>query len=206
MGWVNKRGTAMLTSKQALVLETIKKLGLEMGYLPTLEEIGNEIGVGRSTIHKHIRSLINNNYLQEAEGKAAYQLDGLFTDENSLPYMGRIAAGCPIEAIPDQQNINMAQLFCGPNRYVLKIAGDSMIEAGIWDEDYVVIQKQSYAREGNIIVALVDRYEATLKYYYPRETGVIELRPANSQMESMFYSPDKVEIQGVMIGVFRDYQ
>ena len=206
MDWVNKRGTAMLTSKQALVLETIKKLGLEMGYLPTLEEIGNEIGVGRSTIHKHIRSLINNNYLQEAEGKAAYQLDGLFTDENSLPYMGRIAAGCPIEAIPDQQNINMAQLFCGPNRYVLKIAGDSMIEAGIWDEDYVVIQKQSYAREGNIIVALVDRYEATLKYYYPRETGVIELRPANSQMESMFYSPDKVEIQGVMIGVFRDYQ
>ena len=206
MDWVNKRGTGMLTSKQALVLETIKKLGLEMGYLPTLEEIGNEIGVGRSTIHKHIRSLINNNYLQEAEGKAAYQLDGLFTDENSLPYMGRIAAGCPIEAIPDQQNINMAQLFCGPNRYVLKIAGDSMIEAGIWDEDYVVIQKQSYAREGNIIVALVDRYEATLKYYYPRETGVIELRPANSQMESMFYSPDKVEIQGVMIGVFRDYQ
>jgi len=196
----------MLTSKQALVLETIKKLGQEMGYLPTLEEIGNEIGVGRSTIHKHIRSLINNNYLQEAEGKAAYQLDGLFSDENSLPYMGRIAAGCPIEAIPDQQNINMAQLFCGPNRYVLKIAGDSMIEAGIWDEDYVVIQKQNYAREGNIIVALVDRYEATLKYYYPRETGVIELRPANSQMESMFYSPDQVEIQGIMIGVFRDYQ
>ncbi len=178
-----------------------------MGYLPTLEEIGQEIGVGRSTVHKHIRSLINNNYLQEADGKAAYQIDGFFNeDENSLPYMGRIAAGCPIEAIPDQQNINMAQLFCGPNRYVLKIAGDSMIEAGIWDEDYVVIQKQSYAREGNIIVALVDRYEATLKYYHPKDTGVVELRPANSQMESMFYPAEMVEIQGVMIGVFRDYQ
>lgn len=197
----------MLTSKQALVYKTIQDLAQEMGYLPTLEEIGQVVGVGRSTIHKHIRSLINNNYLQEAEGKAAYQLDGFFQDdENSLPYMGRIAAGCPIEAIPDQQNINMAKLFCGPNRYVLKIAGDSMIEAGIWDEDYVVIQKQAYAREGNIIVALVDRFEATLKYYHPKDTGVVELRPANSQMESMFYPADLVEIQGVMIGVFRDYQ
>lgn len=196
----------MLTSKQALVLQTIQHLAQQMGYLPTLEEIGQEIGVGRSTIHKHIRALINNNYLEEADGKSAFQLKNHYIeDENSLPYMGRIAAGCPIEAIPDQQNINMAQLFCGPNRYVLKIAGDSMIEAGIWDEDYVVIQKQSHAREGNIIVALVDRYEATLKYYHPKDTGVVELRPANSQMESMFYPADLVEIQGVMVGVFRDY-
>lgn len=196
----------MLTSKQSLVLQVIKHLSQEMGYLPTLEEIGQDIGIGRSTVHKHIQTLINNGYLQEADGKSAYQLSEAIEDENSLPYMGRIAAGCPIEAIPDQQNINMAQLFCGPDRYVLKIAGDSMIEAGIWDEDYVVIQKQSHAREGNIIVALVDRYEATLKYYHPKETGVVELRPANSQMESMFYPAEQVEIQGIMVGVFRDYQ
>lgn len=196
----------MLTSKQTLVLHTIQHLYQDLGYLPTLEEIGQELGIGRSTIHKHIRTLINNNYLQEAEGKAAYQLiDPIETEENTLPYMGRIAAGCPIEAIPDQQNINLATLFYGPNRYVLKISGDSMIEAGIWDEDYVVIQKQSSAREGEIIVALVDRYEATLKYYYPKDTGVVELRPANSQLQSMFYPADQVEIQGVMIGVFRSY-
>ena len=195
----------MLTSKQSLVLQTIQHLAQQMGYLPTLEEIGQEIGIGRSTIHKHIRTLINNNYLQEADGKAAYQLTEPFEEEGSLPYMGRIAAGCPIEAIPDQQNINLARLFCGPDRYVLKIAGDSMIEAGIWDEDFVVIQKTSSAREGDIIVALVDRYEATLKYYQPKDTGVVELRPANSQMESMFYPADQVEIQGVMIGVFRSY-
>lgn len=203
----NKERTKMLTSKQALVLQTIQELAQNMGYLPTLEEIGQELGIGRSTIHKHIRTLINNNYLQEAEGKSAYQLIEPFEEEgSSLPYMGRIAAGCPIEAIPDQQNINMAELFYGPNRYILKIAGDSMIEAGIWDEDYVVIQKQSYAREGNIIVALVDRYEATLKYYHPKDTGVVELRPANCQMESMFYPAEQVEIQGVLIGAFRDYQ
>lgn len=195
----------MLTSKQSLVLQTIQHLAQQLGYLPTLEEIGQEIGIGRSTIHKHIRTLINNNYLQEADGKAAYQLAEPFEEEGSLPYMGRIAAGCPIEAIPDQQNINLAQLFCGPDRYILKIAGDSMIEAGIWDEDFVVIQKASTAREGDIIVALVDRYEATLKYYHPKDTGVVELRPANSQMESMFYPADQVEIQGKMIGVFRSY-
>lgn len=196
----------MLTSKQALVLQVIKQLAQQMGYLPTLEEIGQEIGIGRSTVHKHIQTLINNGYLQEADGKSAYQLSESIEDENTLPYMGRIAAGCPIEAIPDQQNINMAQLFCGPDRYVLKVAGDSMIEAGIWDEDYVVIQKQNHAREGNIIVALVDRYEATLKYYHPKETGVVELRPANSQLQSMFYPAEQVEIQGIMVGVFRDYQ
>ena len=195
----------MLTSKQSLVLQTIQQLTQQMGYLPTLEEIGQEIGIGRSTIHKHIRTLINNDYLQEAEGKAAYQLSDPFEEEGSLPYMGRIAAGCPIEAIPDQQNINLAQLFCGPDRYVLKIAGDSMIEAGIWDEDFVVIQKQAFAREGAIIVALVDKYEATLKYYHPKDTGVIELRPANSQMQSMYYPAEQVDIQGVMIGVFRSY-
>jgi len=196
----------MLTSKQALVLQVIQQLAQQMGYLPTLEEIGQDIGIGRSTVHKHIQTLINNGYLQEAEGKSAYQLSEAIEDENTLPYMGRIAAGCPIEAIPDQQNINMAQLFCGPDRYVLKVAGDSMIEAGIWDEDFVVIQKQSSAREGNIIVALVDRYEATLKYYHPKETGVVELRPANCQLQSMFYPAEQVEIQGIMVGVFRDYQ
>lgn len=196
----------MLTSKQALVLQVIQQLAQQMGYLPTLEEIGQDIGIGRSTVHKHIQTLINNGYLQEADGKSAYQLSEAIEDENTLPYMGRIAAGCPIEAIPDQQNINMAQLFCGPDRYVLKIAGDSMIEAGIWDEDYVVIQKQTHAREGQIIVALVDRYEATLKYYHPKNTGVVELRPANSQLQSMFYPAEQVEIQGIMVGVFRDYQ
>ncbi len=196
----------MLTSKQSQVLQTIQHLAQQMGYLPTLEEIGQDMGIGRSTIHKHIRTLINNGYLQEAEGKAAYQLaDPLDEEEGSLPYMGRIAAGFPIEAIPDQQNINLAQLFCGPDRYVLKIAGDSMIEAGIWDDDYVVIQKRTSAREGDIIVALVDRYEATLKYYHPKDTGVVELRPANSQLQSMFYPADQVEIQGVMVGVFRSY-
>jgi len=165
----------MLTSKQSLVLQTVQHLAQEMGYLPTLEEIGQEIGIGRSTIHKHIRTLINNGYLQEADGKSAYQLaDPFEEEEGSLPYMGKIAAGFPIEAIPDQQNINIAQLFCGPDRYVLKIAGDSMIEAGIWDDDYVVIQKRTSAREGDIIVALVDRYEATLKYYHPKDTGVVE--------------------------------
>ncbi|HIO92691.1 MAG TPA: repressor LexA [Leucothrix mucor] len=195
----------MLTSKQAAALNVIKAFTQEQQRLPTLEEIGNQLGIGRSTVHKHIRSLIAGGYLLESEGKAAYRLRDDFQSEDTLPYMGRIAAGAPIEAIPEQQNINLAKVFCGPDRYVLKISGDSMIEAGIWDEDYVVIQKQSYAREGSIIVALISRYEATLKYYHPKDTGVVELRPANSALDPMYYPSDQVEIQGVLVGVFRDY-
>jgi len=195
----------MLTSKQSAALNIIKTFAQEHHRLPTLEEIGNELNIGRSTAHKHIRSLIGAGYLLESSGKAAYKLQDDFSSEDTLPYMGRIAAGAPIEAIPEQQNINLAQVFCGPDRYVLKISGDSMIEAGIWDEDYVVIQKQNYAREGAIIVALINRYEATLKYYHPKNTGVTELRPANSLLEPMFYPSEHIEIQGVLVGVFRDY-
>jgi len=195
----------MLTVKQSAVLNTIKVFAQENHRLPTLEEIGNELNIGRSTVHKHIRSLIKGGYLLESTGKAAYRFHNNLNSEDTLPYMGRIAAGAPIEAIPEQQNINLAKIFCGPDRYVLRISGDSMIEAGIWDEDYVVIQKQDYAQEGAIIVALINRYEATLKYYHPKDTGVTELRPANSLLKPMFYPSDNIEIQGVLVGVFRDY-
>lgn len=195
----------MLTVKQSAALNTIKVFAQENHRLPTLEEIGNELNIGRSTVHKHIRSLIKGGYLLESTGKAAYRFHNNLNSEDTLPYMGRIAAGAPIEAIPEQQNINLAKVFCGPDRYVLRISGDSMIEAGIWDEDYVVIQKQNYAQEGAIIVALINRYEATLKYYHPKDTGVTELRPANSLLKPMFYPSDNIEIQGVLVGVFRDY-
>lgn len=196
----------MLTNKQSATLAIIKEFMFDQQRLPTLEEIGGKLGIGRSTAHKHVRSLIDSGYLLESSGKAAYQLpEEPAQAEDSLPFMGRIAAGAPIEAIPEQQNINLAKVFCGPDRYVLKISGDSMIEAGIWDEDFVVIQKQAYAREGQIIVALINRYEATLKYYHPKDTGVIELRPANSLLEPMYYPTDQVDIQGVLVGVFRDY-
>ncbi len=193
----------MLTAKQMLVLENIQKFISLHGRQPTLTEIGNELGIGESGIHKHVRKLITSGYLMESEGKAAYQPLDEPEREGTLPLVGIIAAGQPIEAIPDQQSIDLVTSFCGPEHYALKVSGDSMIEAGILDGDFVVIRKQTTASNGDIIVALISHVEATLKYYYPRTTGVVELRPANCEMEPMFYPADEVEIQGVMIGSFR---
>jgi repressor LexA len=193
----------MLTAKQMLVLENIQQFINQHGRQPTLTEIGGLLGIGESGVHKHIRNLISSGHLLESEGKAAYQLMDQPESKGTLPLLGVIAAGQPIEAIPDQQSIDLVTSFCGPDNYALKISGDSMIEAGILDGDFVVIRKQATAHNGEIIVALINHVEATLKYYYPRDTGVVELRPANSQMESMFYPADQVEIQGIMSGSFR---
>jgi len=196
----------MLTNKQNMVLGVIREFIRENQRQPTLEEIGYKLGIGRSTVHKHVQALIRAGNLFESSGKFAYEYVDEDDELGSLPYLGRIAAGKPIEAIIDQKQINLARFFCGAGRYVLKISGDSMIDAGIFDEDYVVIRKQETARPGTIVVALVEGREATLKYYHPHSTGVVELKPANNQLKTMYYPADQVEIQGVLIGVFRDYQ
>lgn len=196
----------MLTNKQNLVLNVIREFIRDNQRQPTLEEIGQQLGIGRSTIHKHVQALIRTGNLLPSSGKFAYEYAGEDEEQGSLPYLGRIAAGKPIEAIVDQQQINLARFFCGAGRYVLRISGDSMIEAGIFDQDYVVIRKQETARPGSIVVALVEQREATLKYYNPLPTGVVELEPANKALDKMLYPADQVVIQGVLIGVFRDYQ
>ena len=196
----------MLTSKQLAVLGVIRAFIQKEQRQPTLEEIGKKLGIGRSTVHKHVRALIRTEHLQECSGKFAYTYPSEEIEQGSLPYLGRIAAGRPIEAVVDQQQINLARLFCGAGRYVLKIHGDSMIEAGICDEDYIVIRKQQTANPGSIVVALVEGREATLKYYYPQASGMVELKPANQEMQTMLYPADQIVIQGVLIGVFRDYQ
>jgi repressor LexA len=126
-------------------------------------------------------------------------------DQSVLPFVGFIAAGKPIEAIENITYMTIPeQLKTEKPCYVLKIKGDSMIEHGIFDGDWVIIEQRSYARNGEIVVALVDKAEATLKFIeqYPHETLLI---PANSKMEAMRYKPGQVEIQGVLVGQMRSY-
>jgi repressor LexA len=196
----------MITAKQQLVLDCIHYFIDEHTRQPTLSEISFKLGVGESGIHKHVRNLIDAGYLYESQGKAAYSVPNISKDTAALPFMGVIAAGRPIEAIPDIQSIDLAKSFCGPDRYVLRITGDSMIEAGLLDGDYVVVQKQLTAKRGDAVVALVDRSEATLKYYHPvASKGFIELRPANASMKPMVYESKRVDVQGVVVGSFRQY-
>jgi repressor LexA len=124
----------------------------------------------------------------------------------SLPLLGRIAAGQPIEAIPNHDRIDLAEFFVGENRFVLRVQGDSMLEAGILDGDMVVVEQCDHASDGDIVVALIDREEATLKTLRHHSDGSVMLIPANSQMTPMIYPAERVAIQGVVVGQLRSYK
>ena len=127
-------------------------------------------------------------------------------DEAALPLLGRIAAGLPIEAIEHNETINLNDFFVRPGRFVLRVQGDSMIEDGIFDGDMVIVESSSTARDNEIVVALIDREEATLKRLQNHGDGSITLMPANASMQPFRYSAERVQIQGIVVGQFRTYK
>ena len=200
-----------LTKRQQEIWEVIRKWYQTHGYTPTLDEIGKVVGINtRSTVHQHIQALIKQGYLLVSAGKRAYEIPVDDMERNpqmnlGLPLQGQIAAGKPIEAIPDQNDISPNELFTGVGRYALKVRGDSMIDIGVMDGDYVVIQSVEDAHNGDIVVALVEREESTLKRIFYHANGEVELRPENPEMEPMVYPGDSVQVQGLMVGLFRTY-
>lgn len=207
-----------LTRKQQEIFDFLIQNQDNFRHPPTLEELCASLGVkSRGSLHAHIKALIDAGLIQAPERKQrgirlteyAQSLIGSFADNpdklGALPFVGFIAAGKPIEAvetisymaIPDQLR---TQKPC----YVLKIKGDSMIEEGIFDGDWVIIEQRSHARNGEIVVALINKSEATLKFIeqYPHETLLI---PANAKMQAMRYKPEQIEIQGVLVGQMRSY-
>lgn len=201
----------MLTRRQQQIWDVIQSLYARNGYAPTLDEIALACGINtRSTIHQHVQALIREGRLQSTEGKRAYRMPEAAVARHpqlplGLPLAGRIAAGKPIEAITGKDEINPSDMFSGNGRYVLEVRGESMIDIGIMDGDFVVIQQQDSARNGDIVVALVEREEATLKRLYRLADGRIELRPENSTMQPMVYPAESVQVQGKMVGLFRSY-
>ncbi len=181
---------------------------------PTLDEICLALNLkSRGSLHKHIQGLINAGLVEPLNRKQrgirltvqANQERKLQNDVDSLPYVGAIAAGKPIEAIEDIQYVKVPeQLKSDKPCYILQVKGDSMIDEGIFDGDWVIIEQRSVARNGEIVVALVEKTEATLKRIeqYPHETVLI---PANKKMQPMRYKPNQVEIQGVLVGQMRSY-
>lgn len=200
-----------LTDRQKQAYEFICDYLAEHQCTPKLREIAGHLGIrSRGTVHRYVQAL-------ELAGLIEIEPDRargirLVNEENarrrrySLPLLGRIAAGLPIEAIPDQDEIDLSEFFIRPNRFVLKVAGDSMIEAGILDGDMVVVEQTSTARDGDIVVALIDREEATLKTIRRNADKSISLVPANSSMKTMRYPADRVQIQGVVVGQMRSYR
>lgn len=181
----------------------------------TLEALCAAIGLkSRGSLHSQIKALIDAELVEAPERKQrGIRLTDYgrsfvkpANDEHTLPYVGVIAAGRPIEAIENISYMTIPEQIKTDNScYVLRVKGESMIEEGIFDGDWVIIEQRSHARNGEIVVALVDKAEATLKFIeqYPHETLLI---PANSQMQAMRYKPDQVEIQGVLVGQMRSYR
>jgi len=122
-----------------------------------------------------------------------------------LPLLGKIAAGLPIEAIEDQAHLDLAEFFIGPDRYALRVSGDSMMDAGIMDGDTVILRKTNKVRSGDIVVALIDAQEATLKRLGQYDDDSVELIPENKAMSTMRYATDRVSFQGVLVGQLRSY-
>uniref|UniRef100_UPI0026F32301 transcriptional repressor LexA n=1 Tax=Sandarakinorhabdus limnophila TaxID=210512 RepID=UPI0026F32301 len=126
-------------------------------------------------------------------------------DTITVPLHGRIAAGLPVEALESDRSLSVPSALLGPgDHYALEVSGDSMIEAGIHDGDYALIRRCDTARDGDIVVALIDDSEATLKYLH-HEKGLIRLDPANSSYEPQRYYPEQVRIQGKLAGLLRRY-
>lgn len=126
-------------------------------------------------------------------------------DVIELPLHGRIAAGAPIEALEGQSTLPVPAALLGPgDHYALEVSGDSMVEAGIFDGDYALVRRTDSARDGEIVVALVDNEEATLKYLR-RENGMIRLDPANGAYDPQIYAPNRVAVQGKLAGLLRRY-
>ncbi len=198
----------MLTSQENNVLKFIRQYLAQYGYAPKFKEIGLAIGVNsQGTVHRYVQALEDKGYIERAKGNARGMnlVDLPLVSAPTIPLAGKIAAGLPIEAVEDQQELNLAEMFMGPELFALRVSGDSMMDAGILDNDYVIIRKQPVARDGDIVVAMIDRVEATLKRFKRKSEREVALIPENADMETMVYAAERVNIHGVLVGQMRSY-
>lgn len=201
----------MLTDRQKQVYDYLRGYVRTHRQTPKLREIAEHLGIqSRGTVHRYLQALVQDGLIEvepdRARGIRLLEAVEVPAKSFCLPLLGRIAAGLPIEAIPDQDEIDLSEFFIRPNRFVLKVTGESMIEAGILDGDMVVVEQASTARDGEIVVALIDREEATLKTIRRNADKSISLIPANSSMKPMRYPAERVQIQGVVVGQMRSYR
>lgn len=200
-----------LTPRQLDVVVAIRNYRHIHGYAPTMQELADQLGTSKVTIFEHVGALEKKRVLRRDKHKARSLeiiAEERLPDENrptKLPLLGAIAAGSPIEAVENREEIDLEQLFQSKSGvYVLRVRGESMIEDHLCDGDYVVIERRDSARNGEQVVALLDTGEATLKRFY-KEGNRIRLQPANNTMEPRVVDADKLRIQGVVIGVLRSY-
>ena len=218
-----------LTPKQLKVLRIVRDSRRKLGYSPTMQEIADELRVSKVTVFEHVEALIEKGALQRDPNKArsltvspevflpeeddegvVRQLHGDAAPAHGLsfPLVGKVAAGHPIEKFEQSESIALEELF-GPrkgrsgNTFALQVDGMSMRDEGIFDGDFVLVDKRNTARNGERVVALLPNGETTLKTFYKEKDGRIRLQPANPDFAPIIV--DDCRIQGVVIGVLRRY-
>lgn len=202
-----------LTPKQLRILQLIRDWRVRKGYSPTMQELADEIGVSKVTVFEHVEALIKKGALVREPNKARSLsiAEGIAVPDESrptrFPLVGKIAAGYPIEKVPEQDEIDLSDLVGAragrmDSTFALRVEGDSMKDEGILDGDYVLVERSEVARNGDKVVALLPDGQTTLKTFF-KEEDFIRLQPANAA-----YEPIRVrfcQIQGIVKGVVRRY-
>lgn len=200
-----------LTKRQSEVLDFIKNFIVSHGYPPTIREIGTALGLSSpATTYTHLSQLEKKGYIKKLDSKnRAIELlvDNEYDNKNEnvveVPLLGKITAGNPIEAIERPNEYFSLPAYLIPKKqevFTLKVSGDSMINAGIFDGDIIIVERQSTARNGEIVVAMTDDNEVTLKTFY-KENGYFRLQPENNTMQPFIF--DNITILGKAIGLYR---
>jgi len=192
----------MLTRKQHELICFINDRLAETGVSPSFEEMKEALDLkSKSGVHRLISALEERKFIRRLPNRAR-ALEVLRVPERAH---GRIAAGLPIEAFEGHSMLAVpAALLGGGEHYALEVSGDSMVDAGILDGDYALIRRTEVARDGEIVVALIEDNEATLKYFR-REGAMVRLDPANRAYDPQRYAPDQVRVQGKLAGLLRRY-
>jgi repressor LexA len=206
-----------LTKRQKEFLDFLAGFLEKQGYSPSYEEIAEGLGLASlATVHKHIMSLETKQYLKRGFNQSrSLEISPKYYAEQrqhrqmpsgvSVPMLGRIAAGAPVEAIAGEETLNFADFASDPDTYALKVRGESMIDDHICDGDYVLVEKSADAHNGDIVVALVNGSETTLKRFYIEDDQRIRLQPANATMKPIYAPREAVQIQGKLLAVLRKY-
>jgi len=198
------------TRRQKEILEAVLSLTAELGRAPTLLDIASRVGLASvSTVHKHLELLEARGLLRRRRKGRRREIELLPPGQAGaavvVPVLGRVVAGRPIETVAEERLVGLPKdLVRGARTYVLQVRGDSMVQEQILDGDYVVVEERTTPRDGEVVVALIDGREATLKRYR-RARGKIRLLPAHPSMKPIEVRPDSVRIQGVVAGVLRRY-
>lgn len=202
-----------LTPKQLRILQIIRDWRTRFGYSPTLQEIADEVRVSKVTVFEHVEALIKKGALERNPNKArslSISDEIIVPDEGRptrFPLVGRIAAGYPIEKLENRDELDLQDIF-GPKLgqsgalFALQVEGDSMHDEGIWDGDYIIVERRNVAKNGERVVALLENGETTLKTFY-KEDNCIRLQPANPEFKPILVK--QCTIQGIVTGVLRRY-